>query len=86
MYDTYSSLISETRCLAFLKESKHATWQDAVKQQRVTEIEKSLGKYTSSNSLADIAKALTFQFSQWRRTHHQATALVADFPPQPKAG
>jgi len=86
MFDNYTHLSSEIRHLAFRKSAEHATWQDAIKQQQVTDIENSLGKFTNYNSLADIAKALVFQFNQWRRTHRQATALVAQFPSQPKAG
>ena len=86
MLDYNAHLSSELRHLAFRKETEHSTWQDAIKQQRGTDIENRLGKFTNYNSLADIAKALVFQFTQWRRTHRQATALVTHFPSQPKAG
>jgi hypothetical protein len=86
MIDNYSHLSSELRHLAFRKEAEHTTWQDAIKQQRVADIENRLGKFTNYNSLTDMAKALVFQFNQWRRTHRQATGLVTNLPSQPKAG
>ena len=86
MIDNYTYLSGELRHLAFRKGTEHATWQDAIKQQRVTDIENRLGKFTNNNSLAAMAKALVFHFNQWRRTHRQATALVTNLPSQPKAG
>jgi hypothetical protein len=86
MLDYNAHLSSEIRHLAFRKSAEHATWQDAIKEQHLTDIENRLGKFTNYNSLTDRAKALVFQFNQWRRTHRQATALVAQFPSQPKTG
>lgn len=86
MIDNYTYLSSELRHLAFRKETEHATWQDAIKQQRVTDIDSRLGKFANYSSLADIAKVLVFKFSQWRQPHRQTTALVTNFPSQPKTG
>ena len=86
MIDNFTHLTGEIRHLAFRKETERTTWQDAIKQQRVTDIENRLGKYTNYNSLADMAQALVFQFNRWRRTHRQATGLVTNVPSQPKAG
>ena len=86
MIDNYTYLSGELRHLAFRKETEHSTWQEAIKQQRVNDIENRLGKFTNYSSLTNRAKALVFQFNQWRRTHRQATALVTNFPSQPKAG
>jgi hypothetical protein len=86
MINNYTHLSGEIRHLAFRKETEYATWHDAIKQQRVTDIENRLGKLTNYKSLTDMAKALVFQFNQWRRTHRQATGLVTNFPSQPKAG
>jgi len=86
MIDNYSHLSGELRHLAFRKETERVTWKDAIKQQRVTDIENRLGKLTNDNTLADLAKALVFQFNQWRRTHRQATGLVTNLPSQHKAG
>ena len=86
MIDNYTYLSGELRHLAFRKETEHSTWQEAIKQQRVNDIENRLGKFTNYSSLTNRAKALVFQFNQWRRTRRQATALVTQFPSQPKAG
>ena len=86
MIDYNAHLSSEIRHLAFRKANEHATWQDAIKQQRVTDIENRRVKFTNNNSLAAMAKALVFHFNQWRRTHRQAPTLVTNVPSQPKAG
>ena len=86
MIDNFTHLTGELRHLAFRKETEHTTWKDAIKQQRVTDIENRLGKFTNYTSLTDMAKALVFQFNHWRRTHRQATGLVTNLPSQPKAG
>ena len=86
MLDHNAQLFNEIRHLAFRKSAEQTTWQDAIKLQRVTDIENGLGKYTHYNSLTNIAKVLVFQFSQWRQTHRQATSLVTNIPSQPKAG
>ena len=86
MNDSYTYLSGELRHLASRKETENSTWQDAIMQQRVTDIESRLGKFANFSSLADIAKVLVFKFNRWRQTHHQATALVTHFPSQPKTG
>jgi hypothetical protein len=86
MLDVYTYLSGEIRHLAFRKSSEQASWQDAIKQQRVTDMENRLGKLIKSNFLRDFSKTLLFQFRPWRRKHHQASALMANLPSHHKAG
>ena len=86
MNDFYSYMNSEIRTLAFCKSSEKATWQDAIKQQQEADIENRLGKFSNYNYLANLAKALSYQFSEWRQTLLQAYAMVANTPSRHKAG
>jgi hypothetical protein len=63
MEDFNAYLYNEIRHLAFRKSSEQVTWQDAIKQQRETDIENRLCKIASDNSLAGFTKALAGQFS-----------------------
>ena len=86
MLDNYSYLSGELRHLAFRKGNEQATWQNAIKQQRVTDLENRLGKLTSYNFLAYIVKALSFHFIPRRRTQHQPSAWISNMPSHHKAG
>jgi methyl coenzyme M reductase subunit C-like uncharacterized protein (methanogenesis marker protein 7) len=67
MFDPYTHLSTELRHLAFRKESEHATWQDTIKQLRVTDIEYRLGKLPN-HFRVDMFNALLINLP----SHHKA--------------
>jgi hypothetical protein len=80
MFDNYTRLSGELRHLAFRQSSEAATWQNALKQQHLADSEYGLEKLSQRQFLVNIAYALHYQFSQWRRTHQQASAMMNTLP------
>ena len=82
MFDYYSYMNAEIRNQAFFKSSEPTTWQDAVKQKPVVDIENRLSTFISSNWLGDLSKALLYPYNQWRQAHLQAPVLMNNLPSQ----
>jgi len=85
MIDYNAHLSSELRHLAFRKSTEQATWQEAIKQQRLADIEDRLGIFTHYNFLANLFRTL-FTKRQWRRAHRPSPGLMTNAPSRHKAG
>ena len=66
MFDPYSQMSAHAREEAFLHPQKLTTWQDAVRENRDTDINPQLQQLSSGRLLYSFAANLKARFNQWR--------------------